>query len=166
MLKKSTSMASLNGKDKLLAGAHISVAGKATVASTARNRQPYRPVRHKEVERAAAVPLPVTPPPEVIVAAAVALPTSPAIPNLELPPAVVQDIPTPREKTTGEFPRGVKVSTQPELSLVVENSNSLVVSMPGSEKKPSGLSKSHEQSGGTAKSHRSPLGEIPLNAAS
>lgn len=171
MLKKSTSMASLNLKDKALAGAHTSVAAKATVASAARARQPFRPVRHKEVEKAAAIPLPVTPPPEVIAAAAVALPTSPTIPNLELPPAVVNSIPPPppKERATCEVPKGVKVSTLPDLSLVVEASNSAILSTPGSagyEKKTSGVSKLQEQSGGAGKTSRSPLGEIPINAAS
>lgn len=168
MLKKSTSMVSLNVKDKPLAGAQISVAAKATVASAARARQPFRPVRHKEVEKAAAIPLPVTPPPEVIAAAAVALPTSPTIPKLELPPAVVNDTPPPKERATCEIPKGVKVSTQPELSLVAEVSNSAIFSTPGSgsEKTFPGLSKLQEESGGAGKTNRSPLGEIPLNAAS
>ena len=166
MLKKSTSMASLNGKDKPLAGAHIPVAAKATVASAARARQPFRPVRHREVEKAAAVPLPVTPPPEVIAAAAVALPTSPAIPKLELPPLVVKDILPPNEKAIGEIPKGVKVSAQPELSLVAEVSNSAIVSTPGSERKFPGLFKSQDESGSAPKINRSPLGEIPLNATS
>lgn len=168
MLKKSTSMASLSVKDKPLAGAHTSVATKATVASAARARQPFRPVRHKEVEKAAAIPLPVTPPPEVIAAAAVALPTSPTIPTLDLPPAVVKDTPPPRERATCEIPKGVKVSTEPELSLVAEVSNSAILSTPGSagsEKKSSGLSKLQEESGGAPKTSRSPLGEIPINAA-
>lgn len=166
MLKKSTSMVSLNGKDKPLGGTHIPVAAKATVASAARARQPFRPVRHKEVEKAAAVPLPVTPPPEVIAAAAVALPTSPAIPNLELPPLVVEHVLLPDDKATGEIPRGVKVSAQPKLSLVAELSNNAIVSTPGSEKRIPGLSKSQEEPGSVAKTNRSPLGEIPLNATS
>ena len=171
MLKKSTSMASLSLKDKALAGAHTSVAAKATVASAARARQPFRPVRHKEVEKAAAIPLPVTPPPEVVAAAAVALPTSPMIPNLELPPPVVKGIPppSPKERATCEIPKGVKVSTQPELSLVVEVSNGAILSTPGSpgyEKRFSGVSKLQDESGGAGKTSRSPLGEIPINAAS
>jgi hypothetical protein len=168
MLKKSTSMASLNVKDKPLAGAHTSVAAKATVASAARARQPFRPVRHKEVEKAAAIPLPVTPPPEVIAAAAVALPTSPTIPILNLPPAVVEDIPPLRERATCEILKGVKVSTQPELSLVAEVSNSAILSTPGSpeaKKKFSGLSKLQDESGCAGKTSRPPLGEIPINAA-
>ena len=176
MLKKSTSMASLNVKDKPLAGAHTSVAARATVASAARTRQPFRPARHKEVEKAAAIPLPVTPPPEVIAAAAVALPTSPTIPTLDLPPAVVTDIPPPRERATYEIIKSVKVSTQSELSLVAEVSNSAILStpgtpgtgmpgMPGSEKKFSEFSKLQEESGGASKTSRSPLGEIPINAA-
>ena len=166
MLKKSTSMASLNGKDKPLAGVHIPIAAKATIASAARARQPFRPVRHKEVEKAAAIPLPVTPPPEVIAAAAVALPTSPAIPNLELPPPIVKDILLPNEKAIGEIPKGVKISAQPKLSLVAEVSNSAIVSTPGSERKFPGPSKLQEESGNVAKINRSPLGEIPLNATS
>lgn len=167
MLKNSTSMASLNVKDKPLAGAHhISVAAKATVSSALRVRQPFRPVRHKEVEKAAAVPLPATPPPEVIAASAVALPASPTIPNLQLPPAVVKDIPLPEERAIGVVPKDLKVSIQPELSLVAEVSNSAIVSTPGSEKMSFVLSKSQEESGGVAKTNRSPLGEIPLNATS
>jgi hypothetical protein len=166
-LKKSTSMASLNAKDKPTAGAHISVAAKPTVASAARYRQPYRPIRHKEVEKAAAVPLPVSPPPEVVAAAAVALPTSPpTIPHLELPPAVIRDAPPPKEKAPGEMLKGVKVSTQPNLSLVAEVSNSAIVSTPGSEKRFPGLSKSQDEPGAVTKTNRSPLGEIPLNATS
>ena len=172
VLKKLTSMASLNLKDKALAGAHTSVAAKATVASAARARQPFRPVRHKEVEKAAAIPLPVTPPPEVVAAAAVALPTSPTIPNLELPPAVVKSTPpapSPKERATCEIPKSVKVSTLPDLSLVAEASNSAVLSTPGSagyEKRFSGVSKLQGESGGAGKTSRSPLGEIPINAAS
>ena len=173
-LKKSTSMASLGLKDKPLAGAHTSVAAKATVSSAARVRQPFRPVRHKEVEKAASIPLPVTPPPEVIAAAAVALPTSPTIPILELPPPVVKSITPPqppsppKERATCEIPKGVKVSTQPELSLVAEVSNSAILSTPGPpgyEKRFSGVSKLQEESGGAGKTSRSPLGEIPINAA-
>lgn len=171
MLKKSTSMASLGLKDKPLVGSQISVAAKATVSSAARARQPFRPVRHKEVEKAASIPLPVTPPPEVIAAAAVALPTSPTIPILELPPAVVKAItpPPPKERATCEIPKGVKVSTQTDLSLVAEVSNSAILSTPGSlgyEKRFSGVSKLQEESGGAGKTSRSPLGEIPINAAS
>jgi hypothetical protein len=167
MLKKSTSMASLNGKDKPLAGAYVPVVAKATIASAARARQPYRPVRHKEVEKAAAVPLPITPPPEVVAAAAVALPTSPTIPNLELPSAVVKIISPFKEKATSEVTKGVKVSSQPELSLVAEVSNSAIVSTPESEKKFPGFSKLREESSGTTTTtDRSPLGEIPVNAAS
>jgi hypothetical protein len=166
MLKKSTSMASLNVRDKFVAGAHISVAAKATVASAARTRQPYRPVRHKGGREGLLLfhSLPLRPQRSSLpLQLPFRHPQRSQTLNSHLPSLRISH--HPRRKPLARS-QGCESQHPARVELGCGSLQQCVVSTPGSEKKFPGLSKSQEESGGVAKINRSPLGEIPLNAAS